>query len=306
MADIKLQPPQHSQVGGIQVDSFLHADTETFSHVVYQQAGGPALLFDPVLDYEAASGTIETQSAEQIVKHIQSLKLDLVWIIETHAHADHLTAAPFVQKQCGGQLAIGRPIDQVQKIFKPVFNLEPFAADGRQFDHLFQPGDQFTVGEMIVKVMAVPGHTPADMAYQVSDGKGLAVFVGDTIFMPDVGTARCDFPGGDAAQLYQSIQTLLALPDDTRLYLCHDYPPKERSHQASVTVGEQKIGNIHVREGTTQDAFVTMRHNRDATLSMPRLILPSIQVNIRAGQLPEPESNGERYLKIPLKLAGTP
>ena len=297
----------------LQVDSFLHDDTETYTHVLHSEQGSAAAIIDPVLDYDAASGRTSTTSAETVWQHVQQLQLDVQWIIETHAHADHLSAAPYLRDQInatgrGSQVAIGRPITDVQGLFKPVFNLEAgFATDGSQFDHLFQAGDQFQLGDLTLEVLAVPGHTPADMAYVATDGGQTAIFVGDSIFAPDVGTARCDFPGGNAHDLYRSIQKLLAYPDDTRLYLCHDYPPKpdnpaaeRRPHQAYTTVAASRQHNIHVRDGISEDEFVSMRQKRDATLSMPRLILPSIQVNIRAGQLPPPEEDGKRYLKIPL------
>lgn len=285
----------------LHVQSFLDSDTETFSHVAYAGAGTACAIFDPVLDFDPKSGRTSTGSADQLMAFVQANQLQVEWIIETHAHADHLSAAPYLQQQLGGKIAIGQPIDQVQQVFKKLFHLEAeFATDGRQFDHLFAAGEQFSIGGLTATVMHVPGHTPADMAYQIED----AVFVGDTIFMPDVGTARCDFPGGDARTLYRSIQTLLSLPATTQLYLCHDYPPAGREHQAVTTVAAQKSSNIHVRDGISEDAFVHMRTQRDLGLAMPRLILPSVQVNIRAGQLPPAEANGVHYLKIPLNLLG--
>lgn len=283
------------------VQSFLDPDTETFSHVAYAGTGTACAIFDPVLDFDPKSGHTRTTSADQLIAFIHAHQLQLEWIIETHAHADHLSSAPYLQQQLGGKIAIGQPIDRVQQVFKKLFHLEAdFATDGRQFDHLFAAGDQFQIGELTAHVLHVAGHTPADMAYQIDD----AVFVGDTLFMPDVGTARCDFPGGDARTLYRSIQTLLSLPAATRLYLCHDYPPAGRAHQAVTTVAAQKASNIHVHDGIGEDEFVQMRTQRDLGLAMPRLILPSVQVNIRAGQLPPAEANGVHYLKIPLNILG--
>lgn len=285
----------------LRVESFLDSDTETFSHVAYAGVGSACAIFDPVLDFDAKSGRTRTHTADQLIAFIHTNQLQVEWIIETHAHADHLSAAPYLQEQLGGKIAIGQPIHIVQQVFKTLFHLEDdFATDGRQFDHLFAAGDQFNIGELQATVLHVPGHTPADMAYQVED----VVFVGDTLFMPDVGTARCDFPGGDARTLYRSIQTLLALPADTQLYLCHDYPPAGRTHQAVTTVAAQKAENIHVKDGICEDEFVQMRTQRDLGLAMPRLILPAVQVNIRAGQLPPAEANGVHYLKIPLNVLG--
>ena len=227
----------------------------------------------------------------------QNLTVD--WVLETHAHADHLSAAPYVKAQVGGKLAIGGAIQRVQSGFKTLFHLEPeFATDGSQVDHLFADGDTFAIGELTATAWHVPGHTPADMAFVVGD----AVFVGDTLFMPDVGSARCDFPGGDAHQLYQSARRILALPSQTRLFLCHDYPPDTRASQPMCTVADQRQGNIHVRDGITEAAFVAMRQTRDATLAMPELLLPSVQVNIRAGHLPPAESDGHHYLKLPVNV----
>lgn len=283
----------------LHVQSFLDPDTETFTHIAHAGIGTACAIFDPVLDFDPKSGRTSTKSADQLIAFIQTHQLRVEWIIETHAHADHLSSAPYLQQQLGGKIAIGQPIDRVQQVFKQLFHLEAeFATDGRQFDHLFAAGDQFQIGELSGHVLHVPGHTPADMAYHIED----AVFVGDTIFMPDVGTARCDFPGGDARILYQSIQHLLRLPPATKLYLCHDYPPAGRAHQAVTTVAEQRQYNIHVHDGISEDAFVQMRTQRDAGLAMPRLILPSVQVNIRAGQLPPAEANGVQYLKIPINL----
>lgn len=279
------------------VRSFFDPDTYTFTHVVYDAPGGHAAIIDPVLDYDPASGRTSTASAEQVVAFVRQEQLTVDWVLETHAHADHLSSAPYLRAALGGQIAIGAPIQRVQGTFKQLFNLEPgFATDGSQFDRLFADGDTFQIGTLTATAWHVPGHTPADMAYVVGD----AVFVGDTIFPPDVGTARCDFPGGDAHQLYRSVRRLLALPGETRLFMCHDYPPTGREPSGLCTVADQRQGNIHVRDGVSEADFVAMRQARDATLAMPRLILPSVQVNIRAGQLPPAEDNGTRYLKIPL------
>lgn len=279
------------------VASFFDPATWTFTHVAYDRPGGHAAVIDPVLDFDPKSGRTAHRSAQQVVDFVKAHDLTVDWILETHAHADHLSAAPFLREQLGGQITIGHRITQVQQTFQRVFNLGPaFPTDGRQFDRLLEEGETFTVGSVQAVAWHVPGHTQADMAYVM----GNAVFVGDTLFPPDVGTARCDFPGGNAAQLYQSVQRLLALPDDTRLYMCHDYPPTDREPQSMSTVAQQRQHNIHIREGVTQDDFVQMRQQRDATLAMPNLILPSIQVNIRAGQMPEPEHNGVSYLKLPV------
>lgn len=279
------------------VKAFFDTDTETYSYVVYDKPKGHAAVIDTVLDYDPKSGRTSTAGAQHIVDFVREQELRVDWILETHAHADHISAAPFVQEHVGGKIAIGENIQAVQKIFRDVFNLEKeFLADGKQFDKLFSDGESFKVGELEARVMYTPGHTPACMAWQI----GEAVFVGDTLFMPDVGTARCDFPGGDAATLYQSIQKLLSLPDDTELYMCHDYPPEGREHEYKTTVVEERKNNIHVGEGISEAEFVAMREKRDATLEMPRLILPSIQINIRAGQNPPAEDNGVTYLKIPL------
>ncbi|WP_309545430.1 MULTISPECIES: MBL fold metallo-hydrolase [Aquitalea] len=282
-----------------QLASFFDPGTATISHVVYDQPGGHAAIIDPVLDYDAKSGRIAHGSAGRVLDFIRQQHLSLQWILETHAHADHLSAAAWLQQQAGGRMAIGEGITQVQQLFKGVFNLgEDFTCDGSQFDHLFADGEVFHIGQLTARAVFVPGHTPADMAYQIGD----MVFVGDTLFMPDVGSARCDFPGGDAAMLYQSVQKLLTLPDDTRLLMCHDYPPQPRPIAWQSTVAEQKQHNIHLHAGISQSEFVALRQARDATLDMPQLILPAIQVNIRAGQLPAAENNGVRYLKIPLDM----
>jgi glyoxylase-like metal-dependent hydrolase (beta-lactamase superfamily II) len=250
-----------------------------------------------VLDYEAASGRTKTESADQVIAMVGSENLTVEWILETHVHADHLSAAPYLHNKLGGKIGIGAHITDVQNIFGNLFNAESeFRRDGSQFDHLFTDGDKFSIGGLTATAMHTPGHTPACMTYHVGD----ALFVGDTMFMPDFGTARCDFPGGDARALYHSIQRLLALPPETRMFMCHDYMPNGREMQYETTVGEQKISNLQVHDGISEDDFVAMRSAKDETLGMPTLILPSVQVNMRAGELPPAEDNGVRYLKIPL------
>ncbi|MFD1217866.1 MBL fold metallo-hydrolase [Microbulbifer celer] len=280
------------------VQAFLDPTTETWSYVVYDRNGGSAAVIDAVLDFDQASGRTSTKGAENIVAFVREKQLTVEWVLETHAHADHLSAAPYIREQLGGKIAIGDHIREVQGIFRDVFNLEKeFLVDGSQFDHLFAEEETFRIGDLEGRVIYVPGHTPADMAWLIGD----ALFVGDTLFLPDVGSARCDFPGGDARKLYRSVQKLLALPEDTRMFMCHDYPPNgSRDHQCETTVAEQKRNNIHLHEGVSEDAFVKMRSERDATLGMPRLIIPSIQVNIRAGQMPPAEDNGTVYLKVPI------
>jgi glyoxylase-like metal-dependent hydrolase (beta-lactamase superfamily II) len=280
------------------VTPFFHADTWTWSHVVVDPDQRHAVIIDPVLDFDAKSGRTSTTSAQQIVDHIEAQSLDVRWILETHAHADHLSAGAWLKSQfSNARLAIGAGIVEVQKTFRPIYNLgEHFPVDGSQFDHLFADGERFTVGSIDAEVIAVPGHTNDSVAYRIGD----ALFVGDSIFMPDGGTARCDFPGGDARKLFRSIQRLFSLPDDTRVFVCHDYGPGGRAYACETTIAAQKTGNIHVHTGVDEDDFVAVRTARDATLTMPTLILPAIQVNIRAGELPEPENNGVRYLKLPL------
>ena len=286
------------------VQAFFDPSTWTVTYVLADPATGRCAIIDPVLDYDFKSGRTSTHSADQVRDYVQTSGLVVDWILETHAHADHLSGAAYLKSQLGGRIAIGERIRTVQATFKTIFNLEAgFLPDGSQFDHLFQDGEVFHIGQLAVTALLVPGHTPADMAYRV----GNTVFVGDTLFMPDVGTARADFPGGNAHTLYQSIQRLLALPPDTQMYVCHDYPPDTPDKRApawQTTVAAQKAHNIHVKDGTTEDTFVAMRTARDATLEMPTLIIPSIQVNVRAGQLPPPEDNGQTYLKIPLNVLG--
>ena len=280
-----------------QVKAFFDPATWTVSYVVFDAPGGHCALVDSVLDYDPKSGRTRTDSANQLIAFVREQNLTVDWILETHAHADHLSAAPYLRKHLGGKIAIGGKITQVQNVFKGIFHLEPeFATNGSQFDHLFEDGDTFAIGTLQAQALSVPGHTPACMAYQVGD----AVFVGDTLFMPDVGTARCDFPGGNAHTLYQSVRKLLSLPAETRLFMCHDYPPEGREAQWECTVADQRARNIHVHDGVSEAEFVAMRSKRDAGLTMPVLILPSVQVNIRAGELPPPEANGVSYLKIPL------
>ncbi|WP_374357396.1 MBL fold metallo-hydrolase [Chitinimonas sp.] len=280
-----------------QIEAFHDPATSTISYLVYDHAGGHAAIIDPVLDFDPKSGRTSTTQAMRLLQRIQAQRLSLQWLLETHAHADHLSAAHWLKQRLGGQIAIGAGIRAVQTIFAPIFNFPAsFPCTGEQFDHLFSPDEVFAIGELQAQALFVPGHTPADMAYQVGD----AVFVGDTLFMPDVGTARCDFPGGDAAMLYQSIQKLLALPDDTRLFMCHDYPPTGREAAWVSTVAAQRRDNIHVHQGRSAADFIALRTARDQTLDMPTLLLPSVQVNIRAGDLPPAEDNGRRYLKIPL------
>lgn len=284
-----------------QVQAFFDAPTWTVTYVVYDREGGKAAIVDSVLNYDHKSGRTRTSGADEVIAFIKGKGLTVQWLLETHAHADHLSAAPYLRKQVGGRIAIGAGIDGVQKVFKGLFNLEPeFRTDGSQFDHLFKDGEAFSIGDLQGRVMSVPGHTPACVAYHIGD----AVFVGDTLFMPDVGTARCDFPGGNAHTLYASMRSLLSLPPQTRLFMCHDYPPvkgdRPRAVQWETTVAEQRERNIHIRDGITEEEFVQMRTARDATLEMPVLIMPSVQVNIRAGELPPPEANGVSYLKIPL------
>ncbi len=280
-----------------QIRAFFDPATWTMSYVVYDEQGGFCAIIDPVLDYDPKSGRTKTVSADKLIDFVRENRLTVEWLLETHAHADHLSAAAYLQDKVGGKTAIGESIALVQGSFKKLFNLGPeFVADGLHFDHRITDGEVLRVGKITLKAISVPGHTPADMAYQLDD----AVFVGDTLFMPDVGTARADFPGGDAHQLYHSIQKILSLPPQTRLFMCHDYPPSNRSPQWESTVLEEKMHNIHVKDGVTEDAFVAMRTKRDATLEMPVLMLPSVQVNIRAGRFPDPESNGVSYLKIPI------
>ncbi len=279
------------------IRSFFDPATSTITHVVREPGGHHCAIIDPVLDFDPKSGRTATESADAVVAYVRQEKLTVDWILETHAHADHLTAAPYLKETLGGKTAIGAHITDVQKVFAGIFNTGPdFATDGSQFDHLFADGDTFKIGTMAGRVMHTPGHTPACITYVIGD----AAFVGDTLFMPDYGTARCDFPGGDAKTLYASIGKVLALPPGTRLFMCHDYMPGGRDVAWETTVADEKANNLHVHDGIEEAAFVKMRTERDKTLDMPVLILPSVQVNMRAGHLPPPEANGVSYLKLPI------
>ena len=281
-----------------EVTAFFHEETFTASYVVADPGTRRAAIVDSVLDFDQAAGRTSTGAADAIVAFVRAGGLTVDWLLETHAHADHLSAAPYLQEKLGGQLAIGAAITIVQDEFGKVFNEgTEFRRDGSQFDRLLADGDSFAIGDLPAIALHVPGHTPADMAYVIGD----AAFVGDTLFMPDYGTARCDFPGGDARQLYRSIRRLMRLPDETRLFLCHDYKAPGRSDYAwETTVGDQRRGNIHIREGVGEEEFVELRGKRDSELCTPKLLFPSVQVNMRAGHLPEPEADGTRYLKLPL------
>ncbi|QXE10448.1 MULTISPECIES: MBL fold metallo-hydrolase [Pseudomonas] len=281
-----------------QIEAFLDPASSTYSYVVYEADGGQCAIVDPVLDYDGAAGRTSTVQADRIIAFVRDHRLQVQWLLETHAHADHLSAAPYLRRELGGKIAIGQSISKVQNVFKALFNLEPeFCVDGSQFDHLFAPNESFRIGNLKATALHVPGHTPADMAYLID---GEQILVGDTLFMPDVGTARCDFPGGDAHQLFNSIHKLLAFPASVKLYVCHDYPPEGRAAQCQTTVGEQRLSNIHVHDGIDEAAFVEMRTQRDAGLGMPTLLLPAIQVNVRAGNFPAAEDNGVVYLKVPI------
>jgi glyoxylase-like metal-dependent hydrolase (beta-lactamase superfamily II) len=278
------------------VKAFFDPQTWTYTYVVYESKGSPCIVIDSVLNYDPKSGRTKTESADEVISFIKDNQLRLEWILETHAHADHLTAASYIQEKLGGKIAIGDHITTVQGVFKGIFNLDDIALDGSQFDALIKANESIAFGNLSFKALYVPGHTPACMAYEIGD----SIFVGDTLFMPDVGTARCDFPGGSASNLYRSIQSILSYPPNTTLYMCHDYPPNGRPPEYQSTVADQKKSNIHVHDGITEEQFVAMRNKRDAGLEMPVLILPSIQVNIRAGHMPKAEGNGTAYLKIPL------
>lgn len=283
------------------VRAFHDRSTCTVSYVLSDAATGAAAIIDPVLGFDFKSGSTDTRLADQMLAHVREQGLQVQWILETHAHADHLSAARYLQGVVGGRVAIGAHIREVQATFKKLYNLERgFLPDGSQFDHLFEDNERFTIGSLQATALLVPGHTPADMAYLVDD----LVFVGDTLFMPDVGTARADFPGGNAHRLYRSIRRLLELPGSTRVFVCHDYPPEGREPAWESTIAEERALNIHVHDGVGEDDFVAMREARDATLEVPTLILPSIQVNVRAGQLPPAEDNGVAYLRIPLNALG--
>lgn len=279
------------------VKGFFDIDTWTVTYVVYEKTNSPCVIIDSVLGYDPKSGRTNTKMADEVIQFVNENALKVEWILETHAHADHVTAAPYLKSKLGGKIAIGDHISVVQGVFKGIFNLEStFATDGSQFDQLLKDGEKIHFGGLSLEAIFVPGHTPACMAYQVGD----AIFVGDTMFMPDVGTARCDFPGGNASVLYQSMMKILSKPPETRLFMCHDYPPNNRPVQFETTVADEKKSNIHMHDGISEEQFIEMRTKRDATLEMPVLILPAIQVNIRAGEFPPQEANGVSYLKIPV------
>ncbi len=279
------------------VSAFFDEATFTITYVVSDPDTGHAVIIDPVLDFDPASGRTSTNSADEVIAHVQGNNLEVDWILETHVHADHLSGAPYIKENLGGTTAIGAEVTAVQETFKGVFNLKDVQADGSQFDHLIADGESFRVGNMDARAIATPGHTPACVTFVIGD----SAYVGDTLFMPDFGSARTDFPGGSAAQLYDSIQKILALPDDTRLFMCHDYKAPGRDVYAwETTVAEQRAKNIHINDKVSKDEFVAMREGRDAQLGMPKLILPSLQINLRAGQLPDPEDNDIRYLKLPI------
>lgn len=283
------------------IRTFFDEATNTFSHLVADPATKRAAIIDPVLDYDPRSGEVDIRSVEAVLAAARQAGYSIEWSLETHAHADHLSGSPYVKAKTGAKIGIGENIQEVQRIFRPVFNAVDLKTDGSDFDHLFKDGERFKIGGLEAEVIYTPGHTPACVSYKVAD----AVFVGDTLFMPDYGTARADFPGGDARKLYRSIRRLLSLPPQTRLFMCHDYKAPGRDNYAfETTVAEQRARNVHVHEGVAEDEFVAMRNARDATLSAPTLLLPSIQVNIRAGRFPPAEANGVRYLKVPVKFKG--
>ncbi|WOR14426.1 MBL fold metallo-hydrolase [Hyphomonas sp. FCG-A18] len=280
------------------VTGFFDQATYTISYVVSDPETKQCAIIDSLLDFDQASGRTTTESADKLIAFVREQGLTCEWIIDTHVHADHLTAAPYIREQIGGKTAIGDQIPVVQRVFGEIFNEDQsFHTDGSQFDHLFTDGEIYHIGNLEARAIHTPGHTPACMSHLIGD----ALFVGDTIFMPDFGTARCDFPGGDAGTLFDSIQKLFALPDETRMFLCHDYmAPGRDTYRWETTVGEQKESNIHIKTGTSRDDFIAMRTARDATLDMPKLILPSVQINMRAGDMPPPEDNGQRYMKLPI------
>jgi glyoxylase-like metal-dependent hydrolase (beta-lactamase superfamily II) len=281
-----------------EIRAFFDEPTNTVSYLVFDPRTRQGAVIDPVLDYDPDSGEVDTGSVEAILAAADELGVAITWVLETHAHADHLSGAPFIRARTGATIGIGEHIKDVQRIFRPVFNAEDLKTDGSDFDKLFADGETFTIGDLTVEVLYTPGHTPADVSYRIGD----AVFVGDTLFMPDYGTARADFPGGDARKLYRSIRRLLSLPGNTRLFMCHDYKAPGRDFYAwETTVAAERETSVHVKEGVSEEDFVAMRTARDATLSAPRLLLPSIQVNIRAGRFPPAEANGVRYLMIPVK-----
>ena len=283
----------------LEIRPFFDEATKTVTYLVWDAGTRDGAVIDPVLDFDFASGVVDTRSAEQVLAAARAFGVKLLWALETHAHADHLSGAPFIKSRTGAKIGIGEHIRDVQKIFRPIFNATDLNPDGSDFDHLFKDGERFRLGDLEVEVLHTPGHTPADISYRIED----AVFVGDTLFMPDYGTARADFPGGDARQLYRSIRRLLSLPPETRLFMCHDYKAPGRDAYAwETTVAEQREKNVHIKEGVSEDDYVAMRQARDATLSAPTLLMPSIQVNIRAGRFPPAEANGVRYMMVPVKL----
>jgi glyoxylase-like metal-dependent hydrolase (beta-lactamase superfamily II) len=289
-----------AMTAGPTIKAFFDEPTNTISYLVADPATKRAAIVDPVLDYDHASGKASTESADVILDEAEALGLTIDWVLETHAHADHLSGAPYIKLKTGAKVGIGEHIREVQKIFRPVFNATDVIGDGSEFDHLFKDGERFELGNIEAAVLHVPGHTPADIAYRIGD----AVFVGDTLFMPDFGSARADFPGGDARTLYRSIKRLLSLPPETRLFMCHDYKAPGRDRYAwETTVAEERTNNVHVKDGVGEEEFVAMRQARDATLAAPELLMPSIQVNMRAGKLPPADENGVRYLKIPVRLS---
>jgi glyoxylase-like metal-dependent hydrolase (beta-lactamase superfamily II) len=287
--------------GNAVIEAFFDEPTNTVSYLVADPDTATAAVVDPVLDYDHNDGSVDARSAEKVLAAARARGWTIAWVLETHAHADHLSAAPYIKAKTGARIGIGEHITDVQRIFRPLFNATDLNTDGSDFDHLFKEGETFAIGSLRAQVMHVPGHTPADVAYRIGD----AVFVGDTLFMPDFGTARADFPGGDARQLYRSIRRLLSLPDETRLFMCHDYKAPGRDEFAwETTVEAQRRGNKHVHDGVSEDEFVAMRTARDSKLDAPRLLLPSIQVNIRAGNFPPAQANGVSYLMIPVKVKG--
>jgi len=281
------------------VHAFFDEPTNTVSYIVADPAARKAAIIDPVLDYDPSAGAVDTRSVEAMLRVVRHENYTVEWTLETHAHADHLSGSPYIKAKTGAKIGIGEHIKDVQRIFRPVFDAGDLKTDGSDFDHLFADGERFQIGELQGEVLYTPGHTPADITYKIED----AAFVGDTLFMPDYGTARADFPGGDAHQLYRSIRKLMALPPETRLFMCHDYKAPGRDVYAwETTVREERERNVHVKEGISEDEFVAMRHKRDASLAAPRLLLPSIQVNMRAGKFPPAHANGVRYLTIPVKF----
>ena len=290
MNEIKTDENRH-------IKGFFDDQTSTISYVVHDNIEKKCAVIDSVLDFDYSSGDIDYVNADKIISYVDQNKLNVEWLIETHVHADHLSASPYIQKKLGGKIGISEKISDIQNIFGKTFNAgTEFQRDGSQFDKLFKDNDEYKIGNIICKVINTPGHTPACTAHVI----GNSIFVGDTLFMPDLGSARADFPGGDARQLYRSIQKILSYPDETRIFVCHDYPPSSREVKWSTTVGEQKENNVHVKTSILEDEFVKIREARDKTLNMPKLIIPSIQVNMRAGNLPPPEDNGSVYIKVPI------